>query len=60
MPGGARSDVPHARRFQSFQDGKLKMSEEDAYDLKRAKKDGALFETLLNRREKMKADRYCK
>ena len=34
--------------------------EVDKAALKRARKEGALHEELLNRREKQKADRYCK
>ena len=36
------------------------MNQEDKSVLKKAKKDGALHEVMLDRREKMKADRYCK
>ncbi|EGD80546.1 hypothetical protein PTSG_01137 [Salpingoeca rosetta] len=48
-----------ARRFQSWQDGKLRLSGGDANDLKRAKQEGKLHEALLDRRAKMKSDRYC-
>ena len=48
-----------AKRFQSFKDGKMRVSGEDANALKRAKKDGRLHEALLERRSKMKSDRYC-
>ncbi len=47
-------------RFQSWQDGKLRVSEQDKRELKVAKEQGKLHEQLLDRREKMKADRYCK
>ena len=43
-----------------FQAGKVRLSQLDVKELKRAKKDGSLHETLLDRREKMKADKFCK
>lgn len=33
---------------------------DDRREIKRAKAEGRLAETLLDRREKVKADRYCK
>lgn len=48
------------KKFQKFQDKKLKINEGGASELKRAKVEGNLHETLLDRRSKMKADRYCK
>eukprot|EP00051_Salpingoeca_urceolata_P027137 m.480169 g.480169 ORF g.480169 m.480169 type:complete len:267 (-) comp21725_c0_seq1:74-874(-) len=49
-----------ARKFQSYQDGHWKISSEDKRALKEARVTGTLHETLLDRRAKLKADRYCK
>lgn len=38
----------------------MRISKEDTVKLKQAKEEGTLHETLLDRRSKMKADRYCK
>ena len=43
-----------------FQAGKINLSTKDVKDLKHARKEGTLHEALLDRREKTKADRYCK
>lgn len=49
-----------ARRFQSYKDQKMRVSEDELTALKRAQRKGTVNTTLLNRRAKMKADRYCK
>ncbi|XP_034543648.1 protein FRG1 [Notolabrus celidotus] len=53
-------EVNYVKKFQSFQDRRLRVNEEETSTLKRARTDGKFHETLLDRRSKMKADRYCK
>lgn len=55
-----KSFFNYSKKFQKFQDKRLRVNEGDVSELKRAKVDGNLHETLLDRRSKMKADRYCK
>ncbi len=46
------------KKFQSSKS--LRVCGDSRDGLRRAKEDGKLHEALLDRREKMKADRYCK
>lgn len=48
------------KKFQKFQDKKLRINKNDVKELESAKEKGTLHEALLDRRSKMKADRYCK
>ncbi|XP_033124398.1 protein FRG1-like [Anneissia japonica] len=53
-------EVSYVKKFQSFEDRRLRVNQEDQSNLERAQTSGKLHEELLDRREKMKADRYCK
>lgn len=48
------------KMFQKFQDKKMRMIEGKHSQLKKAQQEGKLHESLLDRRAKTKADRYCK
>lgn len=54
------AEVKYAKKFQSFEDRRWKINEGDVSDLIKARTSGNLHETLLDRREKMKSDKFCK
>ncbi|KAI8375775.1 FRG1-like family-domain-containing protein [Blakeslea trispora] len=54
------SEYDAAKRFQSWGGGKVVETTRDKRELKKARTEGRLAEALLDRREKVKADRYCK
>ncbi|KAF7284343.1 hypothetical protein GWI33_022325 [Rhynchophorus ferrugineus] len=53
-------EINYVKKFQKFQDKRLRLCSEDPKQLKKAKEEGSFHEALLDRRSKMKADRYCK
>ena len=53
-------ELNYVKKFQKFQDHKIKLCSDDRRELMKAKAEGNLHESLLDRRAKMKADRYCK
>merc|ERR1712080_24468 len=53
-------EIKYVKDFQSFEDRKLKLHAGPKSSLEKARTAGKLHEAMLDRREKMKADRYCK
>ncbi|KAF9980378.1 hypothetical protein BGZ65_005172 [Modicella reniformis] len=53
-------EMEQSRKFQTWNHGHVVVSQEDIGDLKKAKNEGRISEALLDRREKLKSDRYCK
>jgi len=53
-------ETKFVKKFQKFQDHKLRINQNGVAQLVDAKRSGNLHETLLDRREKMKSDRMCK
>lgn len=49
-----------SKKFQSWKDNRVQVCGESRDGLDAAQQKGKLHEALLDRREKMKADRYCK
>ncbi|KAG0373715.1 hypothetical protein BGX24_011338 [Mortierella sp. AD032] len=53
-------EFDQSRKFQTWNHGRVVVSNESVKELNKAKKDGRFSEALLDRREKLKSDRYCK
>ncbi|KAI9301221.1 FRG1-like family-domain-containing protein [Cunninghamella echinulata] len=53
-------ELENVKKNQTWGGGKLYLTHEDSKKLKKAKSEGRLNEAMLDRRSKMKSDRYCK
>ncbi|KAF9919380.1 hypothetical protein BX616_005423 [Lobosporangium transversale] len=53
-------ELEQSRKFQTWNHGRVIVSNESLKELNKAKKEGRFSEALLDRREKLKSDRYCK
>ncbi|KAF8947655.1 hypothetical protein BGZ47_008288 [Haplosporangium gracile] len=53
-------ELDQSRKFQTWNHGRVIVSNESVKELNKAKKEGRFSEALLDRREKLKSDRYCK
>ncbi|KAG0359911.1 hypothetical protein BG005_011882 [Podila minutissima] len=53
-------EFEQSRKFQTWNHGRIVVSDRDIRELDKAKKQGRFSEALLDRREKVKSDRYCK
>jgi len=49
-----------SKKYQSWGNGRLVMPNQNLSDLRKAKKSGKMHEAMLDRREKLKSDSYCK
>ncbi|KAF8320090.1 hypothetical protein DL93DRAFT_1938937 [Clavulina sp. PMI_390] len=56
---GKVDEASHNSKFQLWGAGRRVTSTEDTHELKKARKDGRLNEALLERRAKLKSDRFC-
>lgn len=54
------AELNYVKKFQSFQDKKVRINEDKSVTLKAAKDSGRFHEVLLDRRSKMKSDKFCK
>ncbi|ORX51626.1 hypothetical protein DM01DRAFT_1307385 [Hesseltinella vesiculosa] len=55
-----QAEVDNVKKNQSWGGGKVKLTSKDAKALGKAREEGRLNEAMLDRRAKVKADRYCK
>ncbi|CAG8471351.1 12677_t:CDS:2, partial [Racocetra persica] len=51
-------EIEQIKKYQTWGGGRIKTTKDDISELKKAKKEGSFSEALLDRREKVKADRY--
>ncbi|EJU05171.1 hypothetical protein DACRYDRAFT_92605 [Dacryopinax primogenitus] len=59
-PGKRKIDeVETNHEYQAWGAGRSVVSQDDTRDLKKARKDGRLSEAMLDRRAKLKSDRFC-
>ncbi|CAI7996118.1 Protein FRG1 [Geodia barretti] len=56
----ASVEYSYVKKFQSWEDRRVRVCGESKEGLEAARQQGRLHEALLDRRERMKADRYCK